>query len=102
MPRGGAGAASLDALRGEPPDERLRQDLPEWHTIEGPFVRPHDGRYYCFYSGSNYQTANYGVDYVVAGSVMGPYLRAGSEARVLKGIPGEGARARASLNRRRA
>ena len=30
----------------------------EWHTIEGAFVRRHDGRYYCFYSGSNYQTAS--------------------------------------------
>jgi beta-xylosidase len=61
----------------------------EWHTIEGPFVRKHEGRYYCFYSGSNYQTANYGVDYVVADSVMGPYSGQGSEARVLKGIPGK-------------
>jgi len=23
----------------------------DWHTLEGPFVRKHDGRYYCFYSG---------------------------------------------------
>ena len=42
----------------------------EWHTIEGAFVRRYDGRYYCFYSGSNYQTASYGVDYVVADHVM--------------------------------
>ena len=61
----------------------------EWHTIEGAFVRRHRGRYYCFYSGSNYQTANYGVDYVVADHVMGPYTGQGSEARVLKGIPGK-------------
>lgn len=61
----------------------------EWHTIEGPFVRRHDGRYYCFYSGSNYQTANYGVDFVVADNVMGPYTGQGSEARVLKGVPGK-------------
>jgi beta-xylosidase len=61
----------------------------DWHTIEGAFVRKHRGRYYCFYSGSNYQTANYGVDYVVADSVMGPYRGQGSEARILKGIPGK-------------
>lgn len=61
----------------------------DWHTIEGAFVVRRDGRYYCFYSGSNYQTANYGVDYAVAGSVMGPYTGQGSEARVLKGIPGQ-------------
>jgi len=61
----------------------------DWHTIEGPFVRKHAGRYYCFYSGSNYQTANYGVDYVVADNEMGPYSGQGSEPRVLKGIPGK-------------
>jgi beta-xylosidase len=22
----------------------------DWHTLEGPFVRRHNGRYYCFYS----------------------------------------------------
>jgi arabinan endo-1,5-alpha-L-arabinosidase len=61
----------------------------EWHTIEGAFIRRHDGRYYCFYSGSNYQTANYGVDYVVADKIMGPYTGQGSTARVLKGVPGK-------------
>lgn len=61
----------------------------DWHTIEGPFVRKHRGLYYCFYSGSNYQTENYGVDYVVASKVMGPYTGQGSEARVLKGVPGK-------------
>jgi beta-xylosidase len=61
----------------------------QWHTIEGPFVRRHAGRYYCFYSGSNYQTANYGVDFVLADRVIGPYTGQGSEARVLKGIPGK-------------
>ena len=60
----------------------------DWHTIEGAFVRRHAGRYYCFYSGSNYQTANYGVDYVIADTVMGPYSGEGYEPRVLKGIPG--------------
>jgi len=61
----------------------------DWHTIEGAFVVRRDGRYYCFYSGSNYQTANYGVDYAVAERVVGPYTGQGSEARVLKGIPGK-------------
>jgi beta-xylosidase len=60
----------------------------DWHTIEGAFVRKHSGRYYCFYSGSNYQTANYGVDYAVADSVNGPYLGQGTEPRLLKGVPG--------------
>jgi beta-xylosidase len=61
----------------------------DWHTIEGAFVRKHAGRYYCFYSGSNWQTPNYGVDYAVADKVTGPYTGEGTEARVLKGIPGK-------------
>jgi beta-xylosidase len=60
----------------------------EWHTIEGPFVRRHGGRYYCFYSGANWQTPRYGVDYAVADRVTGPYTGEGREARVLRGVPG--------------
>lgn len=60
----------------------------DWHTIEGPFVLRHRGRYYCFYSGSNYQTVNYGVDYAVADHVTGPFRGQGREPRVLKGVPG--------------
>ena len=44
----------------------------DWHTIEGPCVVKHDGRYYCFYSGANWQTPRYGVDYVVADHPLGP------------------------------
>ena len=60
----------------------------DWHTIEAPFVRRHGGRYYCFYSGANWQTPRYGVDYAVADRVTGPYTGPGEEARVLHGIPG--------------
>jgi len=62
----------------------------DWHTLEGPCVRQHEGRYYCFYSGGRWETENYGVDYGVADSVMGPYSDAGNEAgpRVLRSIPG--------------
>jgi beta-xylosidase len=60
----------------------------DWHTIEAPFVRRHEGKYYCFYSGSNWQTPNYGVDYAVADRVTGPYTGQGQMARVLKGVPG--------------
>ena len=59
----------------------------DWHTIEGPSVIKHDGKYYCFYSGSNYKTTRYGVDYVVADKPMGPYSGQGDHARVLAGIP---------------
>ena len=61
----------------------------DWHTLEGPFVRRHEGRYYCFYSGGRWETENYGVDYGVAEHVLGPYSDAGNEngPRVLRTIP---------------
>ncbi|MGI8908155.1 MAG: glycoside hydrolase family 43 protein [Candidatus Sumerlaeaceae bacterium] len=59
----------------------------DWHTIEGPCVVKRDGQYYCFYSGANYKTTRYGVDYVVADKPMGPYRDQGDHARVLSGIP---------------
>jgi beta-xylosidase len=60
----------------------------EWHTIEGAFIRRHRGKYYCFYSGANWQTPRYGVDYAVADRVTGPYTGQGREARVLRGVAG--------------
>jgi GH43 family beta-xylosidase len=60
----------------------------DWHTIEGPCVVKHAGRYYCFYSGANWQTPRYGIDYVVADNPLGPYSEGGDHARVLHGIPG--------------
>jgi beta-xylosidase len=44
-----------------------------WHTVEGPFVVWHEGRYYCFYSGGAWHSHEYGVSYGVADSVLGPY-----------------------------
>jgi beta-xylosidase len=63
----------------------------DWHTLEGPFVRKHEGRYYCFYSGGRWETENYGVDYGVADHVLGPYSNDGNDngPRVLKTIPGQ-------------
>lgn len=63
----------------------------DWHTLEGPFVRKHEGRYYCFYSGGRWETPNYGVDYGVADHVLGPYSDAGNESgpRVLRTIPNQ-------------
>lgn len=59
----------------------------DWHTIEGPWVVKRDGKYYCFYSGSNFGTENYGLDVVEADSVMGPFTNQGEYARVLRGVP---------------
>jgi arabinan endo-1,5-alpha-L-arabinosidase len=60
-----------------------------WHTIEGPCVVKHDSKYYCFYSGANWRTPRYGVDYVVADHPLGPYTGAGDHARVLHSVPGK-------------
>lgn len=58
----------------------------DWHTLEGPSVVKHDGRYYCFYSGGRWETDQYGVDYIVADHPLGPWQDEGSPegARVLK------------------
>ena len=71
----------------------------DWHTIEGPCVVKHDGRYYCFYSGANYQTDRYGVDYVVADHPLGPYTGQGDHARVLHSVAGQSPRPGASFHR---
>ena len=59
----------------------------DWHTIEAPWIVKYRNKYYCFYSGSNFGTINYGLDYVVADSVTGPYRNQGRYARVLRGVP---------------
>jgi GH43 family beta-xylosidase len=76
--------------------QRFAEDRPmyggifDWHTLEGPCVLKHDGRYYCLYSGGCWQTASYGTDYAVARQVLGPYDDDGSAAgpRVLRTVPG--------------
>ena len=62
----------------------------DWHTLEGPCVLKHDGRYYCLYSGGRWENDSYGVDYGVADHVLGPYTDSGAEhgARILHTIPG--------------
>ncbi len=62
----------------------------EWHTLEGPFAVRHDGRLYLLYSGGNFQNDSYGVDYLIADDVYGPYedTNDGTAARVLSTVPG--------------
>jgi beta-xylosidase len=63
---------------------------PAWHTLEGPSVIVHEGRYNCFYSGGRWETPEYGVGYGVAENVTGPYAdRWNREGpAVLRAIPG--------------
>jgi GH43 family beta-xylosidase len=37
-----------------------------WHTVEGPFVLKHKGRYYLMFSGGNWQNDTYGLGYAVS------------------------------------
>ncbi|HEX2101808.1 MAG TPA: family 43 glycosylhydrolase, partial [Candidatus Synoicihabitans sp.] len=61
-----------------------------WHTVEGPCVVYHENHYYCFYSGGNWQTHDYGVSYAVASHPLGPWTHAPeSEPVVLRQKPGE-------------
>ena len=61
-----------------------------WHTVEGPCVVAHDGRYFCFYSGGNWQTRDYGVSYAVAEHPLGPWTHAPAGGPVvLRERPGE-------------
>lgn len=71
-------------------DRPMYEGVYDWHTLEGPFVRRHEGRYYCFYSGGRWETESYGVDYCVADNVLGPYRSEGDEtgARVVRSLPG--------------
>lgn len=62
----------------------------DWHTLEGPCVLKHDGRYYCLYSSGSWQTDTYGVDFAVADHVLGPYDDGENDVgpRVLRTLPG--------------
>lgn len=63
----------------------------DWHTLEGPCVVKHGGRYYCFFSAGRWENETYGVDYAVADHVLGPYSDEGNDAgpRVLMTIAGK-------------
>ncbi len=45
----------------------------DWHTLEGPSVVHHAGRYWMLYSGGNWQTPGYGVAAATAPSPEGPW-----------------------------
>ena len=63
----------------------------DWYTVEGPFVRKHDGRYWCFYSGGAWKSENYGISSAVADHPMGPYepVVAADTADVLRTVRGK-------------
>lgn len=50
----------------------------EWYTVEGAHVVMHHDRYYCFYSGGDWQSESYGVSYAVADHPLGPWRDEGT------------------------
>ena len=61
-----------------------------WYTIEGPFVRKHEDRYYCFFSGGAWRETNYGVGFAVADQPLGPYrVPEGEGPALLRTVPGK-------------
>ena len=44
----------------------------EGDVVEGPSMLAHDGRYYLFYSGSEWDSRNYAIGYAVCESPLGP------------------------------
>jgi beta-xylosidase len=79
-------------------NRRIYGNLYDWHTLEGPFVRRHEGRYFCFFSGGRWEEESYGVDYAVADHPTGPYseetgaaspaTETPTQPRVLRTVPG--------------
>ncbi|MDQ3822836.1 MAG: glycoside hydrolase family 43 protein [Actinomycetota bacterium] len=61
---------------------------PGWYTVEGPFVRKRDGRYYCFFSGGAWREPTYGLSYAVADHPLGPWEVAdGDGPTILRTVP---------------
>ena len=60
----------------------------DWHTCEGPFVVKRGGRYWCLYSGGNWQNPTYGVAAVHAPTPLGPWREARPGASVVRTRPG--------------
>jgi GH43 family beta-xylosidase len=72
-------------------NRNLRGEVADWYTLEGPGVIKRGGKYYCFYSGGNYQNDSYGVDYLVADNIRGPWTEVGRERgpQILRSVPGK-------------
>ena len=72
-------------------DRLMGRKVADWYTLEGPCVVKRQGKYYCFYSGGNYQNDTYGVDYLVADQITGPWQEVGRSRgpQVMRSVPRE-------------
>ena len=68
----------------------LHGQVNDWHTLEGPVVRHHQGRYYLLYSGGSYLGEGYGVAWARADHPLGPWTEPerGAGERLLASVPG--------------
>jgi beta-xylosidase len=66
----------------------MYESVYDWHTLEGPFVREHDGRYWCFYSGGSWLQPTYAVGYAVSDHLLGPWVESEGVEPLLRSIPG--------------
>ncbi len=70
-------------------DRPLYGGVHDWHTLEGPTVRRHDGGYYLLYSGGSYLDESYGVAWARADHPRGPWTEpADGRGRLLRTMPG--------------
>jgi arabinan endo-1,5-alpha-L-arabinosidase len=64
-------------------------EVRDWYTLEGPFLRKRDGRYWLLYSGGAWESESYGVSFAVADDPLGPYEEPVEGPCVLCAAPGE-------------
>ena len=58
------------------PTRTIKQDQPwEGNLVEAPVLWAHGGKYYLFYSASDYGGCRYAIGYAVASSLRGPYIK---------------------------
>jgi len=60
----------------------------DWHTCEGPFVVRRQERYWCLYSGGNWQQPSYGVSVASAPTPLGPWTEEPADGpQVIRTVP---------------
>ncbi len=71
---------------------RVEKGGVRWHTIEGPSVLRHKGRYYQMFSAGNWQFPGYGVSYATNDAVLSPreWTQVADGVRVLPILRSEG------------
>lgn len=69
-------------------DRMIYDRICDWYTLEGPTVRRHDGRYFCFYSGGSWQGSGYAVSWALSDHPLGPWREQSTPHKLLQTVPG--------------